>query len=130
VKLLLDTNSLIWLLGKTDNNLLGPKAKNIIQDAEEVYSSSVNLLEIRIKTMLGKLISEDDLIDSVLLAGLKVLSFDMRHADAITRFPTLFRHDPFDRMLLAQAQSEGMILLTSDHLLLEIDNSLTINSRK
>jgi PIN domain nuclease of toxin-antitoxin system len=130
VKLLLDTNSLIWLLGKTDNNLLGPKAKNIIQDAEEVYSSSVNLLEIRIKTMLGKLISEDDLIDSVLLAGLKVLSFDMRHADAITRFPTLVRHDPFDRMLLAQAQSEGMILLTSDHVLLEIDNSLTINSRK
>jgi PIN domain nuclease of toxin-antitoxin system len=130
VKVLLDTNSLIWLLGHDNDNLLGSKAKNLIQDADAVYASSVNILEIRIKTMLGKLISDDDLIDAISSAGLKNLVFDMKHADALTNFPTLTKHDPFDRMLISQAQVEGMILLTSDRALLELDNSLTANSRK
>jgi PIN domain nuclease of toxin-antitoxin system len=130
LRLLLDTNALIWLLGRTDGDLLGTKAKLLIQNTDAVYASSVNVLEIRIKTMLGKLVSADDLLDDIAAAGLKNLPFDMSHADAITNFPTLSRHDPFDRMLIAQAQVEGMTLLTSDGVLLDLDNSPTADSRK
>lgn len=130
MKLLLDTNTLIWLLGQIDGDSLGPKAKLLIQNADAVYASSVNILEIRIKTMLGKLVSADDLVEDIVAAGLKNLTFDISHADAITNFPTLSRHDPFDRMLIAQAQVEGMTLLTSDGVLLNLDNVSTADSRK
>jgi PIN domain nuclease of toxin-antitoxin system len=95
-----------------------------------VYASSVNVLEIRIKTMLGKLVSEEDLIDDIFSAGLKNLSFEMKHADSLTKFPTLIKHDPFDRMLIAQGYTEDMILLTSDRVLLELGDALTANSLK
>jgi PIN domain nuclease of toxin-antitoxin system len=130
LKVLLDTNALIWLLGTIDGNLLGPNAKRLIESADEVFASSVNILEIRIKTMMGKLTSGDDLIDDITAAGLKNLSFDMRHADALTMFPTLRKHDPFDRMLIAQAKVEEMILLSSDGVLLGLRSALIVDSRK
>jgi PIN domain nuclease of toxin-antitoxin system len=130
LKILCDTNALIWLLGDIDGASLGPNAKQLIRNADEVYASSVSVLEIRIKTMLGKLKSDNDLVDYISTAGLKSLSFDTSHADALTHFPSLVKHDPFDRMLIAQAEIEGMILLTSDSVLLELDDSLTTDSRK
>lgn len=130
MKLLLDTNTLIWLLGDVDGDKIGAKTKQLIEDADAVYASSINILEIRIKTMLGKLHSDDDLLKDIKVAGLQNLPFDTEHADDITKFPTLSRHDPFDRMLIAQAQSENMILLTSDNVLLNLDNSLTRDSRE
>jgi PIN domain nuclease of toxin-antitoxin system len=80
--------------------------------------------------MIGKYISDEDLSKNITAAGLENLLFDMNHADAITHFPTLSRHDPFDRMLIAQAQVEGFVLLTSDKVLLSLDGSLTTDSRK
>lgn len=80
--------------------------------------------------MLGKLVSSDDLLEDVAAAGLKNLSFDVVHADALANFPALSKHDPFDRMLIAQAQVEGMTLLTSDAALLSLGLSLTANSRE
>ena len=130
MKILLDTNALIWLTTQVDGRSLGPKAKQSIENADEVYVSSVSILEIRIKTMLGKLVSSDDLLEDVAAAGLKSLSFDIAHADALSNFPDLSRHDPFDRMLIAQAQVEGMTLLTSDAVLLSLGLSLTANSRE
>jgi PIN domain nuclease of toxin-antitoxin system len=130
LKIILDTNALIWLLGNIDGNLLGPKAKQLIESADEVFASSINILEIRIKTMVGKLTSGDDLIDDITAAGLKTISFDTSHADALTKFPALHKHDPFDRMLVAQAKVEQMILLTSDSVLLGLKSTLIVDSRK
>ncbi|HVC36454.1 MAG TPA: type II toxin-antitoxin system VapC family toxin [Candidatus Dormibacteraeota bacterium] len=130
MKVLLDTNALIWLLGDIDGASLGAKAKQLIENADEVYASSVNILEIRIKTMLGKLQSEDSLAEDISAAGLKSLSFDIKHADALTLFPTLRKHDPFDRMLIAQSQVESMVLITSDNVLLKLSNTQTADSRK
>ncbi len=130
MKILLDTNALIWLLGDISGGPLGDKAKQLINDADEVYVSSVSVLEIRIKTMLGKLISDNSLADDMSSSGLKSLSFDNNHADALTLFPTLVKHDPFDRMLIAQARVENMVLMTSDSVLLKLDIAQTVDSRK
>jgi PIN domain nuclease of toxin-antitoxin system len=130
LKVLLDTNALIWLIDQTDMNVFGPSTLEIIQDAEVVYVSSISILEIRIKTMLGKLTSEEDLLDDIKAAGLKNLSFSPQHADAICSFPNLFKHDPFDRMLLAQAQSEELVLLTTDKLLIDLNLPFVVNARK
>jgi PIN domain nuclease of toxin-antitoxin system len=130
LKLLLDTNVLIWILSQTSNDSIGSNAKQLIEDADAVYASSVSLLEIRIKTMIGKYISDEHLLKDIAEAGLENLSFDMTHADAITHFPTLSRHDPFDRMLIAQAQVEELVLITSDKVLLGLDDSLTTDFHK
>jgi PIN domain nuclease of toxin-antitoxin system len=128
--ILLDTNALIWLIGETaESSKLGPDARNLLSEAETVSASSVSVLEIRIKTMLGKLESPADLLDSITAAGLRVLAFDELHADAITTFQNLGRHDPFDRMLLAQAKVENMIFLTSDEILLGLALPYVISAK-
>lgn len=116
--ILLDTNALIWLLNSPTGGSMSDKAKDQINNADTVYASSISVLEIRIKTMLGKLEAPDNLLDAITSAGLKTLSFTMEHADALSYFPDLSRHDPFDRMLLAQAKTEGFVFLTSDGILL------------
>jgi PIN domain nuclease of toxin-antitoxin system len=130
LKLLLDTNTLIWLIGRTDGKPLGPQAVQNIQAAEVVYVSSVSILEIRIKTMLGKLAFDDDLIEDIMAAGVKELSFGLSHADAIRDFPALSRHDPFDRMLLAQAKVEKISFLTTDDTLLKLQLPDVIDARQ
>jgi len=102
----------------------------MLKDADEVYASAVSVLEIRIKTMLGKLTSEDDLLADIKEAGLMTLSFNVNHADALVNFPELRKHDPFDRMLIAQAECEKMTLLTSDTKLLGFAHSYVSDSRK
>ena len=130
MKVLLDTNALIWIIADTDGKSLGTKAKQIIESADEVYSSSVNILEIRIKTMIGKLEADESLLEDISASGIKSLPFSSEHADALIQFPSLLRHDPFDRMLAAQAQVEGMVLLTSDTVLLSLNNVKTLDSQK
>lgn len=128
--LLLDTNALIWLIGHVDGGSLGSNARNAVQQADGVYISSINILEIRVKSMLGKLEANDNLLNDIAAAGLKTLSFDVSHADELTKFPGLNKHDPFDRMLLAQAQIEGMSLLTADTFLLGLGLPFIIDARK
>lgn len=130
MKILLDTNALIWLISEKDGGPLGKNARELLQNAEAVYASSVNILEIRIKTLLGKLESDNNLLDDSAAAGLESLMFASKHADALMNFPDLSKHDPFDRMLLAQAQTEGMVLLTSDTTLLGLKLPYLANARR
>jgi PIN domain nuclease of toxin-antitoxin system len=128
--ILLDTNALIWIIGETaENSKLGSGARNLISEAETVSASSVSILEIRIKTMLGKLNSPTDLLENITSAGIKFIAFNELHADMITDFQSLSRHDPFDRMLLAQAKTENMHLLTSDHVLLGLGLPYVVDAK-
>ena len=120
MNILLDTNALIWLLSDAEGKSFGHEAKKLVQDAAVVYASSVSVLEIRIKAMLGKLTVGENLLEDINASGLEELSFTVHHADAIKAFPALSKHDPFDRMLLAQAHIEGRLFLTSDELLLRL----------
>lgn len=130
MKLLLDTNALVWLLDKADGGSLGIHVRDHLQQAEVVYASSISVVEIRIKSMLGRLKSQPDLLADIAKAGCLPLSLSDVDADTIVDFPVLKRHDPFDRMLLAQASAQGLTLLTSDKVLLNLNLSFVVDARK
>ncbi len=123
--MILDTNALLWLF--EDDKALGSEARSRIEGGR-AWFSAVSITEISIKAALGKL-PQGDAVASARLAGLGELPLTSEHGAAIANFPTLTKHDPFDRMLLAQAQVEGMPLLTSDRVLLAAAPELTIDAR-
>lgn len=124
---LLDTNALLWLL--TGSPRLGESARATLEGANEVHYSAVAILELSMKEMLGRLPERRDTLDAVRAAGLTELPFRGTHASAVTNFPELVRHDPFDRMLLAQAQVEGLELLTSDRALQALAYPWVVDAR-
>jgi PIN domain nuclease of toxin-antitoxin system len=115
VNLLVDTHLLLWAAGAPDR--LSATARALLADrGNTLYFSAASLWEIAIKSHLGR----DDLrVDARLLRrGLldndwHELAITGVHALATGRLPLLHR-DPFDRMLLAQADSEGLLLVTAD----------------
>lgn len=110
--ILLDTHLFIWWL-KADRQL-SKKARSIIQDAEEVYISSASIWEAAIKIQIGKLeVKMDNLIRSIESEGFIELPITAKHAGIVAELPQYHR-DPFDRMLIAQAMSEPLRLLTID----------------
>jgi PIN domain nuclease of toxin-antitoxin system len=112
MRLLLDTHILLWLMA--DSPKLKPRARLLIEGAQEVYVSSASILEIAIKHRLGK-IEEDpeEMVARLEEAGLKELPVVSGHAVACGKLP-LLHHDPFDRLLVAQAISEPMHFVTAD----------------
>ena len=113
MRLLLDTHVFLWAVDGT----LPDKARAIIDEATEVFVSSASIWEISIKARLGKLDA-----DPVFLAGLiapsgfRELAVSASHAAAVYRLPEPAdgHKDPFDRLLVAQASTEPLILLTAD----------------
>lgn len=112
VRLLLDTNVLIWTLARRER--IPPAAIDAIEDkANDVYVSVVSAWEIEIKAAKGRLGAPPDLQDALALQGFEPLPVAMRHACAVESLPRLHR-DPFDRMIIAQAHLERMTIVTSD----------------
>jgi PIN domain nuclease of toxin-antitoxin system len=127
MQLLLDTNAFVWLL---DNNAnLGLKARRVIDDAENVYVSCASILELTIKSMLGKIEIPESLANDAKTTGLKIIDFKIDHVLNLQLFPDLVRHDPFDRMILATAKSENFKLLTSDKFIISLNLDYVINAK-
>ena len=126
--ILLDTNALLWML--YDGPRLGPTSRSLLASGDRIAFSSVSVVELVVKQMLGKLKLPADAREAALAAGLYELALDGRHAAALAAFPELARHDPFDRMLLAQASTEGVQLLTSDRALLGLDYEWLFDARR
>jgi PIN domain nuclease of toxin-antitoxin system len=124
--ILLDTNALVWTL--SDGRLLGPGTRHLLR-RDGVHFSSVSVLELVMKGMRGKLSLPEPAAQAATRAGMRELAFTAEHATRLEEFPALVRHDPFDRMLLAQAASEHWRLVTSDASLLELDLSWVIDAR-
>ncbi|NLT30119.1 MAG: type II toxin-antitoxin system VapC family toxin [Propionibacterium sp.] len=114
--ILLDTNALLWALGDPDR--LGPNTRSTLTGSSEVYYSSISITELRIKQLLERLTLPEAVVESIEDAGFLALPYSPDDADALALFPQLVRHDPFDRMLLAQATVRGCRLYTSDATLL------------
>ena len=115
LKLLLDTNIVLWTA--VTSKRLSREAKRIIERAESVHVSSVSIWEIGTKVALGKLeIDVDDLLGSLSDRNFEQLPVTWEHARVFSWLP-LHHRDPFDRMLVAQAMSEPLILLTHDETL-------------
>jgi PIN domain nuclease of toxin-antitoxin system len=105
---------------------LGPQARRLIDDADQVYVSSVSIWEASIKAGLGKLKVDMDLLDRRLRdTAMLQLPVTWDHAAALRGLPRLHR-DPFDRMLMAQAVSEPMHLLTHDATLARYSPLVTV----
>lgn len=116
MKFLIDSQVLIWL--SYEPNRVGPIAGQLISQAEDVYVSYVSLWELAIKFKNGKLAySPQDLLGSTAALNLQRLNLQDEHILQLQNIITPHK-DPFDRMLLAQAQAEGCVLLTSDQHLL------------
>ena len=110
--LLLDTSALLWWLG--DDAKLGQSARSAIADPDnEVFVSAASAWEISVKRASGKLDAPFDIGDALERNYFVGLPIDVAHAIAAGDLP---RHhkDPFDRMLVAQAQLENLTLVTSD----------------
>lgn len=127
--ILLDTNALIWLVH--DSPRLGRISRELIGDSKLVHYSSVSVTEISIKHMLGKmpLPGGAGFPDIFNRSGLTELPLRTEHAAALLDFGTLVRHDPFDRILLAQAKQERLTLLTSDSTLLALDEDWIVDAQ-
>ena len=115
MKLLIDTHAFLWFI----------QGENLSQQAQDaflnlnntLYFSAVSYWEICIKFSLGKL----DLAQNwnkvfdqeMTINGIKWLPIEKAHSRGIIALPMIHR-DPFDRLLIAQARAEGMVLLTAD----------------
>lgn len=124
--LLLDSQAALWLLD--DNPRLGPLAREAIASAAAVHVSAATVWELTIKAMLGKLSLPDQFARHLTEQGLVVLNVSAAHAEGIRDFPELVRHDPFDRLIVAQAQQSGLRLVTADRVLLTLDRDFIIDA--
>ena len=111
-RFLLDTHVVLWALAEPAK--LARPARSALEDAQnEVLVSVVSAWEIAIKRALGKLDAPDDLEAAIRMQGFEPLLLTFHHAAQAGGLPP-HRRDPFDRMLIAQAQAEGLILVTRD----------------
>lgn len=100
----------------------------MIRTATAVHISAATVWELTIKTMLGKLSVPDKLATRLGEQGLVLLGISAEHAEGIREFPELTRHDPFDRLLMAQASHTGMRLLTADRVLLSLGRDFVVDA--
>ena len=115
MRYLLDTHVLIWIYGGSDR--LSPTVKSILSDESNALSVSVaSLWEFAIKHSKGKLHFEgglERLYTLLELDGIDIISIEQTHLIALIQ--SAFTHlDPFDRVIMATAKSENLILLTTD----------------
>ena len=119
MNILLDTHVLIWAL--ENNSTLSEGARsNIIMGENMVFVSSVSIWEIGIKCSLGKLQVPDNLQEEIKLHRFTPLNITHDHAEFAAKLP-FFHKDPFDRMLVAQAITEKLTLVTRDEQISKYD---------
>jgi PIN domain nuclease of toxin-antitoxin system len=115
-RLLLDTHAFLWWVN--DDPKLAPKAKRAIASAHnECYLSAASCWEMAIKASLGKLRLSKSvelfIIEQLAANGFTLLPIELRHAAQVERLP--FHHrDPFDRLLIAQAITEKLTIVSAD----------------
>jgi PIN domain nuclease of toxin-antitoxin system len=114
VRVLLDTHLLLWALSRP-SKLSAATRKKIV--AAEVFVSAASIWEVSIKSALGKLAANpSEVLAGIEPAGFSLLPITGEHAAKVAELPMLHK-DPFDRMLVAQASVEPMLLLTNDETL-------------
>jgi PIN domain nuclease of toxin-antitoxin system len=111
-RLLVDTEALLWWL--IDDPALSPAGRAAIADpTNEPLVSAASIWEIAIKRSLGKLMAPDDLPDIILAEGFTLLAIDAQAAWNVRALPHHHR-DPFDRLLIAQALSQQLPVVSAD----------------
>jgi len=115
MNILLDTHVALWAI--TDSPRLGAQSRAMIEDPDAlIWVSAASLWEIAIKHAPGRgdmPIAAQEALDYFQASGFSMLPVSARHAVAVESLP-LHHHDPFDRILIAQAFTEPMTLITHD----------------
>ena len=114
MRLLLDTHVLLWWLQGAP--ISEEAAEKIGDTANDVIVSAATVWELSIKRQLGKVDMPPNLVDQCRSEGFALLAMDARHADRAGSLP-LHHADPFDRMLVAQAELDTLVLVTRDRTL-------------
>lgn len=120
MKFLLDTHILIWSL--QDNERLSRQVRELINEADnEIYISAASIWEIAIKSSLNKLnLSVDEIVETLHHSDYFELPITYSHT-ARTIYLPYHHHDPFDRILIAQALIEELTLVTHDDKIKQYD---------
>lgn len=115
MKYLLDTEIFLWSLGRFEE--MSDEAMNVLTTGKELFFSAASSWEIAIKAALRKLnlpkVPSALIPEVMIVFGIQPLSISHPHALAVGELPHHHK-DPFDRLLIAQARSEGMTLMTAD----------------
>jgi PIN domain nuclease of toxin-antitoxin system len=111
VSLLLDTHVVLWWLA--DDPTLAADIKDRLDHEPGIYVSAATIWEVAIKQAIGKLPEPARLPERIQESGFRPLPISADHAIVAARLPMIHR-DPFDRMLVAQAQVEELALVTRD----------------
>ena len=126
--ILLDSQTLVWYL--TADIKLGKQAKARLIECQDLYFSSLSILELEIK-QFDRTTGQGRLIRSAAIkAGLRELEFGGAEAETVSDFPLLGRHDPIDRGLIQQAAQYGAVFFTSDKKLLNQGLAWVIDSQE
>jgi PIN domain nuclease of toxin-antitoxin system len=111
VRLLLDTHVFLWW--RANDRRLAAAVRAAVAEADLVFVSAATAWEAAIKASLGRLRYPDTIEAGVEASGFDKLPISLAHAERAARLPP-HHADPFDRMLIAQAQSEDLTLVTRD----------------
>lgn len=115
---LLDTN--VILHSAMAPAKLGKSTKRILIENPNVFFSPISITEIEVKALKRKLPSLENLKENLSAQDFLEKPYTSKHAAEIRTFSSLADHDPYDRMLMAQASSENLSFITSDEALLEL----------
>ena len=118
MRLLLDTHVILWQL--SGERSLSSPAQDVIRSAQTLFVSAVSFAEIGVRAAVGKLEVPDDLVDHVVQSGLRVLPLAPEHGLRVARLP-MYHRDPFDRLLISQAQIENLTIVTADERILRYE---------
>jgi PIN domain nuclease of toxin-antitoxin system len=111
VSLLLDTHIVLWW--RADDERLGADARRAIAETEGVFVSAASAWEVAIKLALRKIRIPEPFARGVESSGFARLPITFEHAERVAALPVHHR-DPFDRLLIAQAQEERLTIVTAD----------------
>ena len=119
LRLLSDSHVLLWMITR-ERRIRQATLAAILNPGNQVYVSAASVWEIEIKRAAGRLQAPDNLIEFIDNSGFIELVVTFHHGDSAARLP-MHHRDPFDRMLVAQAQTEGLTLTTDDSLIAMYD---------
>jgi PIN domain nuclease of toxin-antitoxin system len=111
VKLLLDTNAMLWIAAGDPS--VGDAVRAALDSADQVLFSVASLWEVAIKVSLQKLAPIPELAETFQAQGATRLGIEDPHLEILQTLPFLHR-DPFDRLIIAQAKSENLTVVTAD----------------
>lgn len=118
---LADTHIILWSVN--DDPRLSARHREILASSATVYASAASIWEIAIKIGIGKLNAPADLAALLPRMQFTPLAITFEHAQQVASLPRL-HGDPFDRMLIAQAQVENLAILTADPMFARYDIAL------